>query len=96
MQYSLSGLDQNVPGAKTMFTKSKGDFLDRGRIKETEKMMLTANEERETDIPEAAQISTRMRRSRMEADKGKRLSVKNMDKRVESKVTGEEELKNTQ
>ena len=49
MQYSLSGLDQNVPGAKTMFTKSKGDFLDRGRIKETEKMMLTANEERETD-----------------------------------------------
>lgn len=49
-----------------------------------------------SDIPEAAQISTRMRRSRMEADKGKRLSVKNMDKRVESKITGEEELKNTQ
>ena len=49
-----------------------------------------------SDIPEAAQISTRMRRSRMVADKGKRLSVKNMDKRVESKITGEEELKNTQ
>ena len=79
MQYSLPGLDQDVPGAKTMFTKSHWDFLDRGRIKETENMMLTANEER----------------MGMEADKGKRLSVKNMHKRVESKIIGEEELKNT-
>ena len=47
MQYSLPGLDQDVPGAKTMFTKSHWDFL--GRIKETENLMLTANEERETD-----------------------------------------------
>ena len=44
-------------------------------------MMLTANEER---------------MGMMEADKGKRLSVKNMHKRVESKIIGEEELKNTQ
>ena len=80
MQYSLPGLDQDVPGAKTMFTKSHWDFLDRGRIKETENMMLTANKER----------------MGMEADKGKRQSVKNMHKRVESKIIGEEELKNTQ
>ena len=40
MQYSLPGLDQDVPGAKTMFmfTESNGDFLDRGWIKETENM----------------------------------------------------------
>ena len=32
-----------------MFTESNGEFLDRRRVKETDNMMLTANEERETD-----------------------------------------------
>ena len=38
------------------------------------------------DIPEAAQISTGMSRSRMVADKGKRLSVKNMGRIIKGSL----------
>ena len=41
-----------------------------------------------------AQASAGMRRARTEAGKGKRLGVKIMDKRVDSKITREKKLRN--